>query len=301
MISLDRAPSLTPPGRTSGRVWVHSDLQLDRPDQARQVLARTVDDVLAIGEHIDAVWCLGDALLGNREERLEEVAEVCIEQLGRVQAPICYLMGNHEMDLRGFDPWLNRYALYERATRHPQWHTMPAMSDFYFARRMLGTLVVFMGDHAARDKSWWTSHGRVQGGAGRYPHGPEAYAELRDAIAAYNGPAVIASHYAFPGGQRHSELMRRMLPLPANVRTHLFGHAHIGDVVYNKDDPWRREHPVTGQPLRQFNISALENDRSPGIHSAFLDFGPDGPATLHIRCHDEQRWLDTFELSSPAR
>ncbi len=64
---------------------------------------------------------------------------------------------------------------------------------------------------------------------------------------------MIASHYAFPGGQKPSALQAQLLPLPANVRALLRGHPHIGDLKWNKDDPWgarsRRDRPRL-QPIQ---------------------------------------------------
>ncbi len=264
-----------------------------------KLLTAAVDDLLDLDLDLAATWCLGDALCGGEEAALEEVAAASIQQLARLDVPVCYVMGNHEMDLKRRHN-LDRYPLYERARDHAQWHTMPTLSDFYFARRCFNTLVIFMGDHAAADGQWWTSHGRIEDDAEAYPHTPPQYRALRDRIAAHQGPVLTVSHYAYPGGQRPSELMRRLLPLPGNVCLHMYGHAHIGDLVHNKEKPWQRDNPVENQALRQFNISALETRRSPGSHSAILEFGPQGPTRLRIRCHLERRWTETFDLT-PAR
>ncbi len=117
-------------------------------------------------------------------------------------------------------------------------------------------------------------------------------------MAEFDGPVAIASHYALPGGQKPSGLMARLLPLPENVKLMLHGHAHIGDLVWNKDNPWQRDNPVEGHALRQFNISALETLRSPGSHSAVLGLSPSGLFSLRIRCHQERAWLDSFPLGA---
>ncbi len=46
--------------------------------------------------------------------------------------------------------------------------------------------------------------------------------------------------------------------------------------------------------------SKTHPSRSPGSHSAILEFGPQGPTLLRIRCHLERRWTETFDLT-PAR
>jgi hypothetical protein len=169
------------------------------------------------------------------------------------------------------------------------------LEDFYFLRRFGNCLVVFLGDHANPAGGWWTTHGGVRDGES-YPHGASSYAALSRRLGEWDGPVIVASHYAFPGGQKPSPLQALLLPLPDNVRAVLHGHAHIGDLTWNKDDPWERLHAVTGQAFPQFNVSALEPDRSPGSHSALLEIRPTGAMTLHIRCHEKKEWVDRFEF-----
>lgn len=291
-LDFSHLPDLAP-GKTSGSIWIHSDLQLSKPALADRVLADAVDDLLSLDLNLSAAFCLGDALCGKSEPDLNAVAQATLRHNARLAVPVCYVMGNHENDLRRSGT--AKYPLFDLAQSTPNWHTLNHLSDFYFARKIFGTLVVFMGDHAGPD--WWSSHGSIEGPhPEHYPHPPAAYQALRNAIAAYPGPAITVSHYAYPGGQRPSRLQGAMLPLPQNLLTHCYGHAHIGDLVWNSESPWLRENPITGQPLRQYNISALETDRSPGSHSAILDFDAQGPATLRIRCHQSKQWLDTFEI-----
>ncbi|MEX0653915.1 MAG: metallophosphoesterase family protein [Phycisphaeraceae bacterium] len=282
------------PGRTSGAVWVQSDLQLGRPALAREVLANAVADMEALDEPVDAIWCLGDALVGSREADLAEVAAACIELLESFDVPICYVMGNHEMDLRCTGT--RCYPLYEQVAGRPLWHTMAKLEDPWFERQCLGCRAVFFGDHADPAGQWLTQHHGLKPTDATYPH-TAAWPRLRDRLARAAEPVVFAGHYAFPGGQRPSDLMGQLLPLPETVRLHLHGHAHIGDMVHNREHPWRRNNPITGQPQRQYNISALETARSPGSHSALLRFDAGEPARLDIRCHLQQQWVERFELT----
>jgi calcineurin-like phosphoesterase family protein len=267
------------------RIWVHSDLQLARPAEAEEVLTRAVDDMLQLSLPLDAVWCLGDAICHTDEAALDEVARINMAQLRRLNAPVYYVMGNHEMDL--MNKGIARFPLWERAAQDGQWR-VGALEDFYFWEEFGNFMVVFMGDHAARDGSWWTSHGYANGQS--YSHTVMQYEALRRRMERFSGPVIIASHYAFPGGQRPAPLMERLLPLPSNVVLHLHGHAHIGDLVWNKENPWKRANPITGDARHQYNISALETARSAGSHSALLELYPDSTVSLHIRCHLREEW-----------
>jgi hypothetical protein len=276
------------------RAWVISDIQPPTAERGRQVLQGAVDDILSLNLPLDAVWCLGDALRSADRELLDQVTALFLSELRRCQAPVCYLLGNHDLDVRR-KTGVCHLPLWEAARKEPGWHVQERLEDFYFLRRFGKCLVVFLGDHADPGGGWWTTHGGVRDGQA-YPYGPDHYAGLSRRLGMWDGPVIVASHYAFPGGQKPSPLQAHMLPLPPNVRVTLHGHAHIGDLVWNKDDPWERVHGVDGQNLRQFNISALEPDRSPGSHSALLEIEPSGAMTLRIRCHEKREWVDRFEI-----
>ncbi len=293
---LNPCPSLTPPGRDSGFVWVQSDLQLARPELARQVLARAVEDMHGLGVPLDGVWCLGDALCGSRAADLEEVAQATVGLLESFAVPIVFLIGNHEMDL--LRSGTNRHILPELVRGRPLWHLPARLEDFSLVRRCFGMRVFFLGDHADPAGSWWTSHHRIEAGAGAYPHTPAAWEALRLEIAASPEPVLTASHYAFPGGQRPGELLGRLLPLPATVQAHLYGHAHIGDLKFNPETPFLRDHPILGSTVRQYNISALECRRSPGSHSALLDFHAGNLRGIRIRDHEAGVWNESFEIKA---
>lgn len=293
-IRWDEIPQLASASDATLRVWVISDLQPPSEERARQVLRDAVDDMLSLDVALDAIWCLGDALRGANENLLDLTTSVFLTELKRCGVPVCYLLGNHDMDLRS-QTGAARFPLWEAARSNPDWHVQERLEDFYFLRRVGRCLVVFLGDHADPSGGWWTTHGGVRDGE-KYPHPPQAYAALSRRLAEWDGPVIVASHYAFPGGQKPSPLLAQLLPLPGNVRAILHGHAHIGDLTWNKDDPWERLHDVTGQPLRQYNVSALEPDRSPGSHSALLEISPSDAMTLRIRCHETRRWEDQFEI-----
>jgi len=40
---------------------------------------------------------------------------------------------------------------------------------------------------------------------------------------------------------------------------------------------------------------------SPGNHSAIFEIAPTCPVSLRIRCIEEHKWLDTFQLAEEER
>jgi hypothetical protein len=285
------------PGRTDGWVWVQSDLQLSQPELARRVLADAVADMQTLDLDLAAIWCLGDALCGRHVAHLEEVATASVALLETFQRPIAYLMGNHEMDLR--DHGHHRWPLYELAAGRPLWHAQAHLGEPWFERRCCGQRVLFLGDHAAPgpDGTWYVQHHHIKGTG--YPYTEADWAALRQRVEDSPEPVLTVSHYALPGGPRPGHLLARLLPLPATVLTHLHGHAHIGDLVWNRDRPWQRECTITGCRTLQYNISALETARSPGSHSALLRFTNGRLRTILIRCHQTHVWTESFTLPTP--
>lgn len=280
------------------RHWIFSDLQFAQTKNNETALVAAVDDMCETGLPLDSVWLLGDIAYGVDAKKLERAAQIIPRQLERLGCPVYYVMGNHEMDFLRVTGQVS-FPLHAQALVNPQWH-VAEIDSFYFTEIFGNTLVVFMGDHAAKDGSWFVSHGGVPK-INSYPYSLEDYETLRRKISAYEGPVVVASHYALSGNQRPSPLLHYLLPLPKNVRAHLHGHAHIGDLVWNKENPWLRKNHIEGSNYHQFNISALEPERSPGSHSAILTLGTDGPIRLRIRCSKKKQWIEEFLLPASSK
>lgn len=277
--------------------WVFSDLQFLQAGSDGMPLQNAVDDILEQGLPLRSVWLLGDIAYGTNAANLREATIVIPKQLARINAPVYYILGNHEIDCF----WHTQIVmppLYGQVRDNDQWH-VPELDQFYFTETFDETLVVFMGDHIAKDGRWATSGGDCA--SEFYPYSASDYQQLRKTIVAHDGPVITASHYSLPGGQRPSKLLQELLPLPKNVRTHLYGHAHIGDLIWNKERPWQRENPIEGSDIRQYNISALEPERSPGSHSAILTLGTDGPMRLRIRCSQKKQWVEEFLLPASLK
>ena len=218
-----RAGLLRPARR---RLWVISDLQQRDPANARRCMHAGVEDFLSLRLPVDAVCYLGDTTEGTDPAHLREMADMQVEALARVDAPVWYAMGNHEFDFHRWGGELGRVTIpmRERVLRERQWHTTPSVRDWLLVADFGDVALALFSDHAAPDGSWFCVHGGASDGENRidYPD-PGAADRARAAIAALGKPVFTMSHYAFPGGNRASELMGRLRPLPPNVVAHLYG------------------------------------------------------------------------------
>ena len=127
-------PQLVPASAESFQVWVISDLQPPSAERARQVLRDAVDDMLSLEVSFSAIWCLGDALRGADAELLDLTTSVFLTELKRCGVPVCYLLGNHDMDFRN-QKGACHFPLWEAARQDPNWHVQDRLEDFYFLRR----------------------------------------------------------------------------------------------------------------------------------------------------------------------
>jgi hypothetical protein len=280
------------------RVWVMSDLQQSVPAEARRCLTAATDDFDSLGLPVEQIWYLGDAVEGADVGRLEEMAAMQVERLGRYGVPVKYVLGNHDFDhltkSRGAS---GRAAVFRDAVRGvPAWRTTDTVVSFYFVDRLGEFTVLFLSDHADPAGRWISTHGTVHGDARLYPHGAAAYERVRDEIARAPGPVITCSHYPFAGGNRPSMLHDLMLPLPANVKLHLYGHAHIGDGAWAGKDLYRKIACVDDHPIVQCDVASLEDGRGSAIRSAVLEVYEDRSLGLYFRNHSARRWEEQLLL-----
>jgi len=287
------------------RVWVISDLQQSVPAEARRCLSTALDDFRSLELPVEQVWYLGDAVEGARREHLEEMAAMQVAALSSLDAPVRYVLGNHDFDyLRhavaasGRGTAFDCAAVFREAVgRVPGWRTTDAIDSFYFFDRIGEFVVCFLSDHADPLGRWYSTHGVVHGQAELYPHSVEDYVAVRERIAAAAPrPVLVCSHYAFAGGNRPSELHKRMLPLPPNVRLHLYGHAHIGDAVWAGKDLYRKIAGVDDHPIVQCDVASLEDGRGSAIRSMVLEIYDDRSLGLFVRNHSARRWEEHLLL-----
>jgi hypothetical protein len=293
-------PALAP--HVLHRVWVISDLQQGLPRRARECLDTALDDFRSLNLPCEQVWYLGDAVEGARLDFLEEVSAMQIEKFAALGLPVKYVLGNHDLDHLVHDCGATgRAAVFHDAIRHlPLWRTTESLESFYFIDRIGPFTVLFLSDHADPQGRWISTHGKVHGDASLYPYDREAYQSLRDQLAAAPGPVITCSHYPFTGGNRPSPLHNLMLPLPPNVRLHLYGHAHIGDAAWAGKDRFRKISGMDDHPIVQVDVASLENDRGNATRSVFLEIYRDLALGVLFRNHSARCWEETLLLDAPT-
>ena len=282
------------------RVWVISDLQQSIPAQARRCLTAAVEDFRSLELPIDQIWYLGDAVEGSRLDHLEEMAAMQSATLGAFNVPLKYVLGNHDFDFLTQDRGVSgRTAIFRDAVlRVPSWRTTDAIESFYFFDSIGEFTVVFFSDHAQERGRWISTHGKIHGEQNLYPHSAGAYQAVRDRIAAIPGPVITCSHYAFSGGNRPSALHDLMLPLPPNIRLHLYGHAHIGDAAWAGKDLYRKIAGMDNHPIVQCDIASLEDGRGNATRSAVLEIYRDHSLGVFFRNHTTRRWEESLALDA---
>jgi hypothetical protein len=240
----------------------------------------------------DQLWYLGDATSAN----LDESAELQMQVLTELGLPVRLILGNHDFDQtlsRRTPPGL-QLPFFRAAQSTPGWKTLASVSDFYFTDELGEFLVVFLSDHAHPEVHWASTQGTVQADADAYPHDENATSALRELIATAGRPVILAGHYAFPGGNRPSDLLSRLLPLPPNVRIHFHGHAHVGDKSTRIRNYFEKIAWIEGNDIPQVNVSALEDRRGDEIRSAFLELYDDDSLGVFFRDHGRAAWAGAF-------
>ncbi len=281
----------------SQRVWIISDLQI--LGEYERFLTAAVEDFRSLELPCDEIWYLGDAVASGGIEDMEAMGRFQIETLRPLATPVRYVIGNHDFDYSLSSRTAEDLALpfYDLIQAEAGWRTIESIEDFCFTEELGEFLVVFFSDHAQREGRWVTTHGRVHRHAEEYPHGPEAYAAVRERIALSGRPVITAGHYAFSGGSRPSELMDRLLPLPDNVKVHFHGHMHVGDQSVRDKDFYRKIAAVDRQKIPQINVAAIESRRADEIRSVVLEIHADRTLGVFFRDHQKRIWAECYLLS----
>ncbi len=277
-------------------IWIMSDLQQSNPDFARECMEVSMADYELLGRPADMIWYLGDSVEGHNLQHLQEMTRMQETAFANLQIPLCYAVGNHDFDYSRSEEQKGKAPVipfYEMVRSHADWHAAETYETPYFKVPLGNFMVYFFSDHIAGDKSWSTTHGEIHGDAAAYPY-HDIFEKIREEIRAEKGPVITASHYAYPGGNRESDWMAKLFPLPDNVKLHVYGHAHIGDFIWAKENTWRRISWVDWHDIPQINVSSFEHIRGRKCRSVLLHVYEDDSFGVFFRNHDDHVFSEVY-------
>ena len=276
-------------------IWLISDLQQSNPVYARRCIDIAMTDYASLGLPAQMIWYLGDAVESDNLSHLREMSWMQVEAFDKLHLPLCYATGNHDYDYAcRYTNQMPVLPFYEAVQKKNGWYTTQSCEDYYFTYQFGAYTVYFLCDHIAKDNKWCVTHGRVKRGSEFYPYTEEDALELRKKIAATPGPVILASHYAFPGGNRQSDMLAKLLPLPSNVRIHFYGHSHIGDFQWGQEHVYRKISWIDWHDIPQINVSSLDNIRGNACRSTFLHIYEDGTMGVFFRNHEAGCFTDCY-------
>ena len=291
--------------RAHTRFWLISDLQQGVYERAERYVTIAVNDLNRIPGKLDGVCYLGDASEGTNIDTVNRMIDMQLEKLDSLGLPIYYTIGNHETEYCRFcrkngDLTNGQIPFFDAVHNRPNWHLVKSQEDFWFSEEMSEYTMLFFSDHLAKDGSWIGFYEKLPKADSGYPYTKADWEAVRDRFAG-DKPVFTFSHYAFPGGNRESEFLGQMLPLPKNFRAHFHGHAHIGDAVWAGKNLYRQIAAVDNHPIVQFDVSSLDHWRGTTVRSAFFDYYGNGEYGVFFRDHVNARWEQFFVSSHDAR
>lgn len=289
--------------KTQKRFWLISDLQQRDPVRAKRYFETALADYRTLNLKVDGICYLGDAAEGVELSDLEKMIDMQISGLEQFQLPIYYVMGNHEFDY--YRKCVNekippRIPFYEKIHSRPLWHCTANPEEFYYMANQGEFIMLFFSDHAAKDGSWLASH-QFLTDAPNYPHSPEKWRQVRDEVGRCGKTVFTFSHYPYPGGNRESQYLAQLLPLPENFRAHFYGHAHIGDGDWAAENLYRKISGTNHNPVNQFDVASLDHLRGTTVRSAFFDYCGNNEYSVFWRDHLNRRWEDCYVQSVNPR
>ena len=282
--------------RAKHKVWIFSDLQQSKPENAKECLDVSMADFRLLGSPADMIWCLGDMIEGTDKKALDEMCASLEHAMVETGLPVCFSVGNHDLDYEhhgegGGDKVI--IPFYEIVKKHPDWYAASDVDQPYFKVPLGDLMIYFFPDHMAKDKSWNTTHGDLHGEVECYPH-IEFFEHLREEMERDACPIITASHYSFQGGSRPSKLLNHILPLPSNVKLHFYGHAHIGDFVWAGETPYQRISFMNGHDIPEINVSSFEHIRGLKCRSVLLHIYEDNSFGIFFRNHDDHAFTECY-------
>ena len=285
------------------RFWLFSDLQQGNPANAERFFRIAMEDFQGLRVPVNGICYLGDATEGYNLEAVKVMTEMQLGFLDSLDVPVYYTIGNHELDYyryaleKGLKPFI---PFYDAVKGRKNWHVPASQEDFWFAEEMPDFTMLFFSDHAAKNGDWYAFHEMLPDPHGQfpfpgtYPYSKQDWIAVRDRFAKQEKLVFTFSHCAFPGGNRPSQHLEQMMPLPPNFRAHFHGHAHIGDGRCAGLNLYRQITGMEGLPIFQFDIASLDHIRGTTVRSAFFDYYGDGEFGVFFRDHINARWEHFF-------
>lgn len=284
--------------RVKQTVWVFSDLQQARYENAKKCLDIALEDYELLGKPADMIWYLGDSTESANYPELKRMADLQIDAFEKLKIPLCYATGNHDYDYpaacrKNGTPFCMPF--YDAVRQHGNWYTTKNCDETWFKVPLGNYTAYFFCDHVAKDNSWCSTHNGYRYGKENYPYTAEHFASIRKDMEACTSPNIItASHYAFPGGNRDTALLSLIQPLPQNVRLHLYGHSHIGEYNWPGSRVFSQIQWIDWQDIPQVDVSSFEDIRGSYCRSVMLQIYDDDTLGLFFRNQNEHRFVSAF-------
>ena len=279
-------------------VWVFSDLQQAKFDDAKRCLDLCMSDYASMGKPAEMIWYLGDSTEGADLRELERMTAIQEDAFVSLGIPVAYATGNHDYDYaeacmrKGQTAY--RLPFYEMIRSHSGWYTTKDAEDTWFTVDLGDWKTYFFADHVAKDNRWCSTHNRVRWGEEFYPYTEEHFAAIRKDMESCAKPIITAAHCAFPGGNRDTHLLSFVQPLPMTVRLHLYGHSHIGEYTCPKERIFSQIQWVDWQDIPQIDVASFENIRGTYCRSVLLQIYEDDTLGVFFRNHDKGEFVSAF-------
>ncbi len=285
--------------RAKHTVWVFSDLQQAKYENAERCLNLCMEDYNKLGNPAEMIWYLGDSTESANLPELMRMTKLQEDAFSSLRIPLAYATGNHDYDYAEFCHKNGRadfcMPFYEMVQSHPGWLTTRDMEQTWFKFALGNYMVYFFCDHIARDNSWCSTHNRWRWGKENYPYTQAHFDAIRKDMEACEKPHLItAAHCAFPGGNRDTQLLSYIQPLPLRTRLHLYGHSHIGEYNCPKERIFSQINWIDWQDIPQVDVASFENIRGSYCHSVILQIYEDDTLGLFFRNHDRGEFNSAF-------
>ena len=282
-------------------VWVLSDLQQKIYDNMKRCLDICMDDYGRLNKPAEAIWYLGDAVEGTDPENISKMVADQEKAFSSLNVPLTYVCGNHDYDFCAKAIQEGRkeklyIPFYDMVRSHENWHAASSPSDIYFTEDFHDFKLFCFQDHIAPDLSWLSTHNMIRSGRENYPYTKDYFENIRKEMADCKKTVITIGHTSFPGGNRdfEAEITNQILPLPRNVRLHLYGHSHIGEYMWPREKAFSQISWVNWQDIPQIDVASFENIRGSYCHSVLLHIYDDNSFGIFFRNHDRHRFESAY-------